>query len=76
MNLETNQQSPLAALTTPEALVKKYPETFKKGGVRSWIFSEEINGLKTSGAIIRVGRKIFLDETKLFAWLSQQNKGV
>lgn len=73
---ETNQQSPLAILTTPESLTKKYPETFKKGGVRSWIFNEELNGLKQSGAIIRVGRKIYLDETKLFQWLSQQSKGV
>lgn len=46
----------------------KYP-AFTKGGLRFQIFHEETNGLKASGAIVRMGRKILIDEQKYFAWI-------
>ena len=37
------------------------------------IFHEETNGLKRSGAIIRIWRRILINKEKFFAWLEGQN---
>jgi len=47
---------------------------FTLGGLRSLIFSAHQNGLAKSGAITRIGKKIFLREDKFFAWVESQNK--
>lgn len=60
---------------TVQQLVKKH-QAFTTGGVRSLIFNEATNGLKASGAIVRIGRKVLIDETKFFAWVESQNNGV
>lgn len=39
------------------------------GGIRGWIFNEEKNGLKDSGAIIRIGKKLMIDEGKFIEWI-------
>lgn len=52
--------------------VKQFPQkhpAFKESGLRSWIFNEETNGLKQSGAIVRVGRKVVINEALFFAWI-------
>ena len=59
------------------ATIKQFTEhhnAFNHGGMRHLIFHEETNGLKESGAIIRVGRKILINEPKFFSWL--ENGGV
>jgi hypothetical protein len=48
---------------------------FKTGGLRALIFNEHSNGLAKSGAIVRIGRKVLIDETKFFAWVESQNGG-
>lgn len=48
---------------------------FKPGGLRSLIFNERTNGLAESGAIVRIGRKVLIDEAKFFAWVEAQNQG-
>jgi hypothetical protein len=53
---------------TVNQLVQKQP-CLTIGGVRMWIFHEEKNGLKQSGAIMRIGKKLIIDEDKFFAWL-------
>lgn len=47
----------------------KHRNFLTKGGLRFQIFNEETNGLKASGAIVRMGRKILIDEAKYFAWI-------
>ena len=47
---------------------------FNTGGVRSIIFNANTNGLAKSGAIIRIGRKILIDENKFFAFVQSQQK--
>jgi len=47
---------------------------FTLGGLRSLIFNEHQNGLAKSGAVVRIGRKVLIDETKFFAWVESQNK--
>lgn len=39
------------------------------GGMRYQIFEAKTNGLEQSGALIRIGRKILIDEEKYFEWL-------
>lgn len=58
--------------------VKQFSEknqAFTKGGLRSLIFNENENGLAKSGAIIRIGRKVLINEAKFFAWVEAQNQG-
>lgn len=43
---------------------------FTIGGMRNYIFYEEFNGLKASGAIQRIGRKILINIEKFFKWVS------
>jgi hypothetical protein len=54
--------------STVQQFPTKYP-AFTKGGLRHLIFNEEKNGLKASGAIIRMGRKVLIHEDKFFAWV-------
>ncbi len=60
-------------LLTVNQFVEKY-RAFKIGGVRSYIFNEEKNGLAASGAVVRVGRKILINESKFFDWVESQNE--
>lgn len=51
-------------------------QAFTPGGLRWMIFNEERNGLKDSGAIVRIGRRVLIDRPKFFGWVqSQQSKG-
>jgi hypothetical protein len=61
-------------LTVPQ-FSTKYP-AFTVGGLRSQIFNENHNGLKESGAIIRVGRKVLIDTDRYFSWVYSQNKDI
>ena len=49
-------------------LAQKQP-ALTTGGIRAWIFNEEKNGLKESGAIIRIGKKVMISEEKFFSWI-------
>jgi hypothetical protein len=70
--------------TTPQQLAYVYltvsqfcqkHTAFKLGGVRDRIFHADKNGLKASGAIVRNGRKVLINEVKWFAWIESQNQG-
>ena len=55
-------------LLTVAQFTKKH-EAFPEGGIRHQIFHENENGLAEAGAIIRVGRKVLIDEAKFFDWV-------
>jgi hypothetical protein len=42
---------------------------FPIGGLRFRIFNEHKNGLAKSGAVIRNGRRVLIDEAKFFEWI-------
>ena len=50
-------------------------QAFTKGGLRALIFNEKSNGLAKSGAVVRLGRKVLIDDAKFFAWIESQNQG-
>jgi len=68
------------ATETPEVMqpawlystVKQFSErhpAFSVGSLRALIFNATTNGLTESGAIVRINRKILLNEPKFFRWL-------
>jgi hypothetical protein len=58
---------------TVQQLIEKHP-AFTNGGMRSLIFYEHQNGLASSGAIIRIGRKVLINENKFFDWVGTQSR--
>lgn len=48
-------------------------QAFPVGGLRWLIFNSRVNGLDQAGAILRVGRKVLIDEDRFFAWLDKQS---
>lgn len=69
-NTETVQN--VWAYFTVQQFIQKHP-AFTNGGLRSLIFNENSNGLAASGAIVRLGRKILIDQNKFFDWIKSQN---
>lgn len=49
---------------------------FTEGGIRWLIFNEENNGLKESGAIYRVGRRVYVNPHKFFGWIEKRQTKV
>ena len=64
--------SVLVYLTVNQFVTKH--TAFTNGGLRALIFNEHQNGLGQSGAVVRIGRKVLVDENKFFAWVQNQNK--
>jgi hypothetical protein len=62
--------------TTPSyKSVKQFSTThqaFSEADLRWQILNADTNGLKTSGAIVRLGRRLLINETKFFAWIESQ----
>ena len=46
---------------------------FSTGQVRWWIFCAEQNGLAAEGAIVRVGRRVYIDVAAFDRWIDSQN---
>lgn len=61
--------------STVNQFTDKYP-AFTKGGIRALIFNAKANGLAQAGAIVRIGRKVLIDEAKFFSWVEAQAKRV
>ncbi len=59
-------------LLTVRQFAEKHP-AFTQGGLRWQIFHEKSNGLAESGAILRVGGKVLIDESRFFKWIDSQN---
>lgn len=64
----------MPTLNTVKQHASKYP-AFTEAALRMLIFNEHQNGLAKAGAIVRVGRKVLINEAKWFAWIEAQNEG-
>ena len=71
--METVTQNSWIYLTVNQFTEKH--AAFTLGGLRSLIFNQYLNGLKSSGAIVRIGRKVLINENLFFSWVIAQNKG-
>jgi len=59
--------------TTLKEFAKKH-SAFTESSLRHLIFNEHENGLADSGAISRVGRRIYINEQKWFDWIENHGK--
>ena len=59
-------------LFTVKQFAKTHP-AFSQGSLRWLIFNEMTNGLADSGAVLRVGSKVLIDEDRFFACWDQTN---
>ena len=46
---------------------------FSEGQLRWWIFMAASNGLDATDAVIRVGRRVYIDIDRFNDWIEQQN---
>ncbi len=72
----TAQQKQLAQTAIVYLTVNQFCEkhtAFTRGGMRALIFNEHQNGINKAGAIVRLGRKVLIDETKFFNWVAAQS---
>jgi hypothetical protein len=59
----------LKNLITIDELARRYPTILSIRSVRWWIIDRKNNNLQESGAIIKISRKLYIDETKFIDWL-------
>ena len=50
------------------------PGPFTESQLRWWIFTAAQNGLAESGAVVRVGRRVYLDTNAFEKWVDSQNR--
>ena len=79
--METNsqefiQQVPPSLLTVAQFCANH--SFITQGGLRFQIFNAENNGLASFGAIVRMGRKVLIDESRYFEWVEslRENKAL
>lgn len=49
---------------------------FTEAQVRWWVFNEHHNGLIEHGAVVRIGRRVYIDEGAFDWWVDSQNQRV
>ena len=47
---------------------------FSEGQLRWWIFTSASNGLDAANAVVRVGRRVYIDLDRFDDWIEQQNR--
>ena len=66
--------SPNRVLLTVRQFAERHP-FLTESSLRFQIFNRASNRLESSGAIVRLGRKILIDEDKYFGWVDGQQEG-
>ena len=67
------KDSAMRILSPIKQFCDRYPGAFTPHGMRHLIFHADDNGLRESGAILRCGRKLLIDEDRFLAWLDTKN---
>jgi len=49
---------------------------FTEAQLRWWIFNEAANGLRDAGAVVRLPRRVYIDEEGFARWITAQNPPV
>ena len=70
----TTITNPNRILLTVKQFAERNPFN-TESGLRFQIFNRQGNGLEASGALVRLGRKILIDEKKYFGWIDDQQEG-
>ena len=67
----TTNLAPSRMLLTVKQFAERH-SFLTESSLRFQIFNRASNGLESSGAIVRLGRKILIDEHRYFAWVDSQ----
>jgi hypothetical protein len=73
--MQTMQSAQATPNTPVYSTVKQFSDkhhAFSVGSLRALIFNATSNGLNEIGAIVRIGRKVLLNETKFLGWIEAQ----
>lgn len=46
---------------------------FTEAQLRWWIFNESNNGMRDAGAVVRIGRRVYIDTQGFDRWINAQN---
>jgi hypothetical protein len=68
MKTATDNRIPSTTLYTVAQFSERH-SFISQGGLRFQIFNAENNGLASFGAIVRMGRKVLIDESRYFEWV-------
>lgn len=60
-------------LITIDEMARRLPTILTATRIKFWLRLRNENGLKESGAIVKIERQLLIDETKFIDWL-QKNK--
>jgi hypothetical protein len=72
--VKSKSSEKVPTLLTVSQFIQKHP-FISNGGLRFQIFDAKNNGLENVGAIVRLGRRVLIDEEKYFAWIESQQNG-
>ncbi len=62
----------LSDVVLPETLLEENPDLFNDSQINWLIRNREHNGLKESGAVLKVGRKLYLSRMRFHKWFYNQ----
>lgn len=69
------QPIPSTGPVTIRAFLERHAgEGWTEPALRWLVFKAEHNGLADTGAIVRLGRRVRIDETAFFRWLREQGR--
>jgi hypothetical protein len=71
---EKKSSEKVPTLLTVSQFIKKHP-FISNGGLRFQIFNAKSNGLERAGAIVRMGKRVLIDEGRYFAWVDSLQEG-
>lgn len=68
----TEAMQPARLYSTVQQFSEKH-HAFTVASLRALIFNANTNGLNESTAIVRIGRKVIINEDKFFDWLESKH---
>ena len=71
---EKQTEAPPRTFFTIPKFAQRHDDFLTEGSLRFKIFNAKENGLEESGAVVRIGRRVLINEEKYIAWIESQQK--
>lgn len=65
----------LDEIVRPRTLCDRYPKLCTEAQLRWWLYRADFNGLAESGAVIRIGRAVWIDLARFQRWFLSFRSG-
>jgi hypothetical protein len=66
------QETTLDEISTPEEILKQYPDKFNLAQITWLLKSRHRNGLQKAGAVLLIGRRFYINKPRFVDWLLAQ----